>query len=277
MDIGIRLHDVAPGTLEERLHTAHEQGFKCAHIALSKVCDYKMTLPELTPGWATYIKHAFDKEQMDAAVLGCYLNLATPDEAALKLTQEKYKAHIRFNSMLGASVVGTETGAPNTEYKFTDECHTEAAYNAFIKGFKPVVEYAEKMGVIVAIEPVFKHIIWNPKMARRALDDISSPNLQIIFDPVNMLHVSNYQQRDEIFEEAMDLLKNEIAVIHIKDFVVEGDELKSIAAGTGEMDYSKIVKFAKECKPHIQATLEDTKPDNAVAARQCIQKLWDEA
>ncbi len=278
MQLGIRLHDVEEGTVEHRLELAREQGFKCAHIALSKVADYKMTLPELTPGWAMNLKRAFDKNDMDVAVLGCYLNLATPDEAALKATQEKYYAHLRFGSMMGAGVVGTETGAPNVDYHFEPACHTDEALKAFIKGVKPVVKCAEQFGQILAIEPVFRHIVWNPKVARRALDEIGSPNLQIIFDPVNMLDISNYEQRDEIFAEAMDILKNEIAVIHIKDFKVEGDKLISVGAGLGQMgdSYKAIAKFAKECKPYIHATLEDTKPDNAKQCREHIQKIFDE-
>ena len=37
MRIGIRLHDTAPGSLKDRLGFAREQGFCCAHVALSKV------------------------------------------------------------------------------------------------------------------------------------------------------------------------------------------------------------------------------------------------
>lgn len=39
----------------------------------------------------------------------------------------------------------------------------------------PVVEYAEKLGVIVAIEPVCRHIVNNAKRARKVLDAIDSP------------------------------------------------------------------------------------------------------
>ena len=39
MRIGIRLHDSAKAPLEERLKTVHNQGFTCAHIALSKLFD----------------------------------------------------------------------------------------------------------------------------------------------------------------------------------------------------------------------------------------------
>ena len=271
MNIGIRLHDVEAGDIAHRLHVAHEQGFGCAHVALSKVFDgYKMTLPELTPGWAMSVKRAFAKENLDVAVLGCYLNLATPDEAALKATQEVYKAHLRFGSVLGAGVVGTETGAPNVDYHFEEACHTQEALDRFLFGLEPVVKYAESVGQILALEPVFKHIMWNPKQARKVLDSIGSPNLQIIFDPVNLLHESNYEQRDEIFAEAMDLLCDEIAVLHIKDFNIVDGKLVSCGAGTGMMDYTEILKFAREKKPDIHATLEDTKPENAVFCRKFI-------
>ena len=108
------------------------------------------------------------------------------------------------------------------------------------------------------------------------LDAIDSPNLQIIFDPVNLLDICNYKERDAIIAEAIELLGDDVAMIHIKDFVVENGALKSVAAGTGEMDYTQIIRFIKERKPHVHVTLEDTVPENAVAARKYIQRLWDE-
>lgn len=276
MQVGIRLHDVEKGTIEQRAHTASGQGFSCAHIALSKLCDYKMTLPELTPGWAMYLKKVFAREDVDIAVLGCYLNLATPDADALKRTQEIYKAHLRFASLLGCGVVGTETGAPNTEYKFEEACHTEEALQTFITNLAPVVRCAESAGVIFALEPVYKHIMWNPRQTRKVLDAIDSPNLRIIFDPVNLLDISNYEGREEIFAEAMEIFGDEIAMIHLKDFRVEDGRLISCAAGTGMMNYDAILKYAKQNKPYIHATLEDTKPDNAVQAREFIEKRYAE-
>jgi sugar phosphate isomerase/epimerase len=127
--------------------------------------------------------------------------------------------------------------------------------------------------VILAIEPVYKHIVWNPRRARTVLDEIHSPNLQIIFDPVNLLHPDNLSQREEVIGEAMDLLSDEIAVIHLKDYKLIDGEMQCMACGLGDMDYTQVIRFAKEKKPFIQATLENTKPDNAVQAREYIQTL----
>ncbi len=278
MQLGIRLHDIKKAPLEERLSIAHEQGFACGHLALSKVIsEYPVDDGALTPGYALYLKKLFAKNELDIAVLGCYLNLANPNPESLNKIRKRYLTHIRFASLLDVGVVGTETGAVNEEYKFEERNHSEEALDIFIHNVRPVVEYAEKMGVIFAIEPVYKHIVCNPKRARRVLDEINSPNLQIIFDPVNLLDISNYKNRDEIIEEAMELLGDDIAMIHIKDFVVEDGKLVSVAAGTGEMDYTKIMKFIRERKPYVHVTLENTVPENAVAAREYIQNLWEQA
>ena len=46
-------------------------------------------------------------------------------------------------------------------------------------------------------------------------------------------------------------------------------------AGTGVMDYREILKFMKERKPYIQATLENTVDENAVSSRLYLQELYD--
>lgn len=278
MQLGIRVHDGEKLPLEELLPVLKSRGFKCGHIALSKsISQYSVGVPALTPGLAMYLRKLFAANDLDIAVLGCYLNLATPDADALKANTEKYMANIRFASHLGCGVVGTETGAPNKEYKYEPACHTDEALETFITNLRPVVEYAEKMGVILAIEPVWKHIVYSPKRARIVLDRISSPNLQIIFDPVNLLCYNNYKDRDAIFAEAMELLGKDIAVVHIKDFVVKDNDLVSVAAGQGEMNYDEIIRFIKKEKPYIHVTLENTVPENAEQSRKLIQSIWDKA
>lgn len=268
---GIRFHDTEAVPLKKRLQNIRAQGFSCTHLALSKA-----GLPgkpeQLTPGYAMYLRHQFEEAGIDIAVLGCYLNLGNPDAAKLHEIQETYTANLRFARLLGAGVVGTETGAPNTDYHYDKEaCHSENALEQFIDHLRPVVRDAEKAGVILAIEPVYKHIVWNPKRARVVLDTIDSPNLQIIFDPVNLLHPDNIDHAAEVIDEAIDLLGKDVAVLHLKDYVLEDGKMTSVAAGQGQMQYDAILRFAKERKPFIQATLEDTKPENAAQARAFLE------
>lgn len=278
MQLGIRLHDTKKLNFEDRIADVHELGFACGHLALSKVItEFPTNDGALTPGLAAYIRKVFAKNDVDIAVLGCYLNLANPNPDKLKDITHRYMAHIRFASLLGCGVVGTETGAPNETYSYVPECHGEEALQTFITNLRPVVEYAEKMGVIIAIEPVWKHIVCNPKRARQVLDAIASPNLQIILDPVNLLDICNYEKQVEIVEEAIELLGDDIAMIHIKDYVVEDGKLISVGAGLGKMDYTAVIKFIKERKPYIHVTLENTTPENNIQCKNHILKLYEEA
>ena len=275
MQFGIRLHDAVQAPIEERLKIVKEQEFTCAHVALSKVISENSVAPQaLTPGYAMYLKRLFDKNELDCAVLGCYLNLANPDAAQLKAIQEKYMANIRFAAHLGAGVVGTETGAPNVEYKFEEACWNEESLQIFINNLRPVVKYAEQMGVLMAIEPVVRHIVCNPVRARRVLDEIASPNLRIILDPVNLLESYNYEKQDEIIDEAIELLGRDVAVLHVKDFVIKDGKLVSVPVGQGQCHWDRIMPYMKKEKPYMHATLEDTKPDNAMAALNYIKEIY---
>lgn len=238
IQFGLRLHDAEKLPMEQLLPLVRKKGFTCAHLALSKtVKDVPCTPSALTPGYALYLRHLFEQNGIDIAVLGNYLNLAYPDETVLDAIREKYYAHIRFASLLGCGMVGTETGCPNVEYKYCPECRTDAALAAFIKTLKPIVRCAEQYGVTLAIEPVARHIVYDAKRARTVLDEIGSHNLQILFDPVNMLSMENVDRREEVFAEAIELLGKDVAMIHFKDFVRQNadGQLKACGAGQGEM------------------------------------------
>ncbi|MCH3987794.1 MAG: sugar phosphate isomerase/epimerase [Lachnospiraceae bacterium] len=278
MQIGIRAHDVAGDTLEEAFSNIEKQGFVCAHLAMTKsVKSFKVTPETETPGLAKYVKHLAEKHGLDIAVLGNYNNLCNPDPQQLKSIQYTYTAALRFGAALGCSVVGTETGAVNTEYVYEPANGTEEALNTFITNLRPVVRTAEKLGVVLAIEPVVRHVVCSVERARRVLDAIDSPNLQIIYDPVNLLWPKDVPDQDAHIRKAFDLLGPEIAVIHCKDFIIKNGEFEETAAGLGGLDYPLLCREIKKHKPYIQCTLENTTPETAVAAREFLQKTYDEA
>ena len=157
------------------------------------------------------------------------------------------------------------------------QCRNDEALSTLIKNLKPVVRCVEQYGVMVAIEPVVKHIVYNARRARRVLDEIGSANLQILFDPVNLLSMENVDHREEVIAEAIELLGKDIAMIHFKDFLPEDadGQLKATGAGKGGMDYTQVMRFAKREKPFIFGTLENTTPENAVSCLQFLQNQYD--
>ena len=141
-----------------------------------------------------------------------------------------------------------------------------------------MVRCAEGYGITLVIEPVIRHIVWNPRRCRAVLDEIGSHNLQVLFDPVNLLDETNVDRKDEVFAEAIELWGKDIAMVHLKDY--RRDEtgvLRETGAGLGEMDYSRIMAFLKAEKPFIYATLENTTPENALFCREAMQRAYDNA
>lgn len=281
MQIGIRLHDINTGlapelqTMESRMERVRENGFSCIHLALSKVFQgVNFDGCALTEGLAMYVKHVCRQNGLDVSVLGCYLNLAHPDPGALAKIQSCYWGYVRVAALLGAGMVGTETGAPNPQYKMDANTHSEEALDQFIRGLAPVVECAEHYGVTVAIEPVWKHIVYSADRAVQVLHAIASHNLRIIFDPVNLLCTENVDRREYVIRDAIEKLGDQVATVHLKDYVRKGNQLESIAAGTGEMDYTEILRFIKERKPYLQVTLENTTNETAVGAKERMEKVY---
>lgn len=277
--LGIRGHDMEKAPFEDLVKNIAGKGFCCTQLALKKaITEFNVNLEAMTPGMALYMKRVFDQNKVDVAVLGCYQNLANPDPVQLKEITKAYEAHIRFASLLGCGMVGTETGAVNKEYRYEEANHSEEALSIFIRNLKPVVEYAEKMGVIIGIEPVYKHIMCDVKRTRKVLDAISSPNLRVILDPINLFNAENYVRQDEIMQEAFEVLKDEISVLHIKDFVITDGEVKSqnLAIGDGLFHLDVLMKLAKEHKPFIHMLIEDSKPENVFQSKDMIEKAYHE-
>lgn len=283
LQVGIRLHDVNNNgnpeekTMQARAEKARMEGFSCVHLAYQKVmgqvCFDDAALNE---GLACYTKRVFQREGLDIAVLGCYLNLAHPDPEELAKIKSRYFGHLRVAALAGCSVVGTETGAPNAQYKLDANTHSREALDIFIRNLAEVVERAEHWGVSMAIEPVWNHIVYNADRAVEVLKAVRSPNLRIILDPVNLLCMENADDREEIFQDAFEKLRDHIAVVHIKDFVRRDGKLISVAAGTGEMCYENLLRMVKQSKPFVQATLENTTNENAVQARELIEGIYRE-
>ena len=291
MNIGIRLHDTAGANLAEHLAAAKAQGFTCVHLALGKLIPgFSMAkAPELlTDELAAQVRAELDKNGQTCVLLGCYLNLCSPDMEDHQKTVEIYKAHLRFAKKIGALLVGTETGAPNTTYSTCPECYTEEALQLFIERVTPVVRYAEEVGQLFAIEPVIRHIVSTPERCERVLKAVNSPHLKVILDAVNLLSEDNCQDAKAIIADGVARLGNDVSLLHMKDFIPyateRGQQFKSTvdntdvfsnvvscACGLGDMDYAPLCALAKERS--LPMTLENTNPGNAVAAREHLEKI----
>lgn len=295
MEIGIRLHDTAGSNLEEHLRNAREQGFSCVHIAMSKVVPgFKMAdAPELlTDALADEVRGLLEKYNQRCVLLGCYLNLCSPDLSGARAHADELScAFAVWQKNRRADGRHGKPGAPNIGYKSCPECRTEESLRLFIERVKPVVRWAEEEGMMLAIEPVTRHIVCTAERCQRVLAEVHSENLRVILDAVNLLDRENVHQAQEVVTDAVARLGDSAELLHIKDFLPDGtdecawarqnianvnmfDGLLSIAPGLGQMDYRPLMQLAK--RRNLPMTLENTNPQNAVSARRTLEKTLEE-
>ena len=216
------------------------------------------------------------EREIHVAVLGCYINPTNPDEKMRQAEVRKFIEHLKYAKAIGADMVGTETGRYDADFQVVPYTYTEGCYQLLLKSMREIVDVAEKLGVIVGIEAVHDHTLYCPEMMRRFLEDIDSPNVEAILDPVNLISAENYQNQDEIMEKAFKLYGDRISMIHVKDFVMKNGQPEFAYVGDGLFHYETLLKLLKKEKPYVAMLLENSNTERYHGDVAYLQKIYEQ-
>jgi len=269
--VGIRAHDVGKLPADELARRIAAKGLTCVQLAVNKaIAGMNLKPGDMNPGLAWEIGQAFGRHGVQIAVLGCYVNLSHPDPAARRGLMELFKEHLCHARDFGCGVVATETGSLNADWSYHPENKSDAAFGALIPTVAELVAEAERFGVVFGIEGVTSHVLCSPRRIRQLLDAVKSNNLRVVFDPVNLLSIENYREQDRVIRESFDLFGDRIAIIHSKDFTVEGNTLKQVRAGQGLLNHALFMGLLRQRKPSISILLEEASEQTA---EECVRFL----
>lgn len=275
MKLGVRAHDFGKLPVDELAAQIARHGLTCVQLAPTKaIAGFDTDAGRLSPGFATHVRDAFQRHGVQVAVIGCYINLGDRDEASRRPQLERFKEHLRFARDFGCSIVGTETGSLNADFSRHPENQGEEAFQIVLASVRELVREAEKFGVFVCIEAVERYVISTPARLRRLIDEVNSPNLQVIYDPVNLLWSTNHERQAEIVSEAHTLLGDRICIVHAKDFTIADGQFQELPAGRGTLDYARVLRWVKERKPHINVLLENTHPSTIAETVAFMQAAY---
>ncbi|MBL4630753.1 MAG: sugar phosphate isomerase/epimerase [Paraglaciecola sp.] len=266
INVGLRAHDFGEGTPEEIAKIIGAYNVTGIQLALAKSFPFIQEKPgQLSPGLANYVRDTFKKQGVNISVLGCYINPVHPDPTIKEQSILRFEEHLRFARDFGCAIVGTETGSKNADCTYHDETKTEETFLELVAVIKRLAVTAERYGSIVGIEGVAHHHTINTveKMARM-LTMVDSPNVQIIYDPVNFFPLDQCENQAQLMDQAFELFGDKIVAIHSKDFIISnGIKSGDLPTGTGIMAHEHLVKLIKQYKPYVQVILENTNPENA--------------
>jgi L-ribulose-5-phosphate 3-epimerase len=92
---------------------------------------------------------------------------------------------------------------------------------------------------------------------------VNSPNVQIIYDPVNFFPLDRCHEQEKLMDQAFEMFGDRIVAIHSKDYLLkDGIKTGDLPSGTGEMNHRYLTQLLNEKKPYIQVLLEVTSADN---------------
>ena len=252
MLIGIRAHDLPERDITSLSQKLFKLGITEIQLALPKSIDnIDFSTGKFTPMLARNLKTELSKNNISIAVLGCYINLSTEDESARNKEIDRFVENLKYAKYMNADMVGTETGGYSPE-----KIHSEEAYAVMLDSVKKMVSAAEKLGVRVGIEGVSAHPLSTPEKMYRLMNDIKSPNLAVIFDPVNLITPENYKEQHKITDKAFSLYGDKIEAIHLKDFDIKNGEKIEAKIFDGIFDHQYLIEKIKTEKPHLPILLE---------------------
>lgn len=265
LNLGLRAHDYGQGTPAEIAAKLGQYDVSCVQLAPAKSFPVLTEQPgQLTPGFANHVRDVFAAQGINIAVLGCYINPIHPDPDAKEQALQRFEEHLRFARDFGCAIVGTETGSKNGDCSYHPDSQKESSFLELVDSVRRLADTAEQYGTIVGIEGVaHHHTVHSYEKMVRMLELVDSPNVQVIYDPVNFFPLDQCHRQQELMDEAFRLFGDRIVAIHSKDFVIkDGMKEGDLPSGTGEMDHRYLMSLIQKFKPGIHTILESTNPEN---------------
>ncbi|MGL5436812.1 MAG: sugar phosphate isomerase/epimerase family protein [Lachnospiraceae bacterium] len=269
MLVGVRSHDYGKQPIAELPALLKSRGLNAAQIVLPKAFTEIHSYEEVTADHLEMIRESFDTHQVKIHILGCYMDLANPDDDVRKAAVETFKTCLSYGKILNAGIVGTETAYPRLSRE------EKAVWQPYMMdSIARLVEEAERVGMDMAIEPVYCHPLENLEVTCSVFEKMNSARLKMIFDPANVLEFPEINQ-GEYWNQWLKELGGKVEAMHVKDFT-EGPnkEYQPLALGHGVMDYTEIIRWLKMNKPDIVMIREEMNPETDAEDIAYLQKLW---
>lgn len=227
-------------TFEDVIDFAAENGFSCVELcawpkgkAARKYAG--VTHLDLDNFDVNYIKNYTESKGVEISAIAYYPNALEGDKEKSEFYVNHIKKCIEAAKKLDVHLVNTFIG--RNQYKTVDENLILMA-----ETWKPLVDYAEELGVKIAIEncpmlftsdewPGGQNLLTTPAIFRKAFELIPNENFGLNFDPSHFV----WQQMDYI--KPIYEFKNRIFHIHFKDIKVYKDRLNDVGIMATPLEY----------------------------------------
>ena len=262
-------------TFEEVVDFAAENGLECLEVACWPAGGANrryagvshIDVANLTEEKAAEINAYCKSKGVEISALAYYPNPLDPNKEKAEAAIAHIYKLMDASKMLGVNMIGTFIGRDPS--KNVDE-NIELVKEVWT----PIVRYAEKIGVKIAIEncpmlftndewPGGQNIMTSPANWRKVFAVLDSPNLGLNFDPSHFV----WQQMDYV--KAIYDFKDKIFHVHYKDIKMYPEKLAEVGVmatplqymtpkipGLGDVNWSKFISALTDIRYEGYSVIE---------------------
>ena len=173
-------------------------------------------------------------------------------EALDELTRILHDAATLNAHCVGISVIAGRPGHDNP--------WSPKVWQRLVDGVGMAAAEGERVGIDLAFHPVNCGSLDRPEQLRRLVDDVASPRVKVILDPVNMTDHRTAFDNTDFLNEMFDLLGEDTVAAHAKDYYFDDSHLitkiDEVPLGTGAMDYETYVRRLAELDDSVLFCIE---------------------
>lgn len=278
MQVAFRTHDLGVKGAEAAVEKCKQCGIGAVQLVAYKFIDEIPYKPSaLTAESAKSLGDTLRNNGISVGLIGAYFNPVHSDKQKVANCKAVFKDYLKYSSLLGCNIVGSETGSFNDDkWTYHPLNRTEEALQTVVRTFTELADYAKSVGATVGMEGAAGHVCYDVKTLKRAVDAVNRDNVKVIFDIYNFLDESNHDRYLEILDEGLKTFAGKIAVFHIKDYVMQDGKVKQVPPGKGLFDYPAILSKIKAYDRNAVLVLEGTTGENIVPCTQFVKKVWEE-
>lgn len=203
--------------------------------------------------------------------LHCAGNIIAPDPDA-----ERWQRHIietiEAAERVGCELILTHAGSmyANRNWAHPQNWSREA-WTRSVNALKRICRDTSGSKIAVAIEAVNTESINNPWAHKRLREDVGDPRISVGLDITNMVFPNVAFRMTEYLNATFDLLEDQIAYVHAKDFVWNEmlPGMNWAMQGTGNMDYETfLVRLSRlKTNPYMLIEFLEDPAEYALAQR----------
>lgn len=237
MELGIFAKTFARPSLGDALDAVVQHGI--AHIQFNLASASLPSIPSiLTDAQCDNIRREFEQRSITNAVLSATFNIIHPDETVRAEGFRGFALLARSAKRLGTGTLSISTGTcdPLDMWRKHWRNDSEDAWREMLAAMSRIAAIAEEHRVTVALEPEQANVVDTARKARALIDTLQSKHVKVLMDAANLLNLSNLARQSEVLKEAFDLLAEDLAVAHAKEFTADG-RLGGVALGRGAVDF----------------------------------------